>query len=292
MRCLLIAPSDADTSGVELVLEERDVSITRTTQLGSGADLATAELDDVDFAVVIFIIEQSKLITRGMTAVYVEAGIVLGKGLPLFVISVGTTAVPAALARLPSATLDLSDIESLRLHLGLFVRGLTGYPSDPVERKRQVGGSLSPESVSQYREWLNRARVGRDAPEYEDLVFDVLTAAGAVAERSTWPDRGADGAFVVPGEESLGYVLFEIKASASLNARSLRSAQNVLQAAVIERRGALGLLLFDVASQPTADLATTPLVVALSLEQFLEELGRKPLASVVRSARNEAVHRL
>jgi hypothetical protein len=292
VRCLLISPSFIETTSLLGVLEDLGVESVVTTRLGAGAVLATADMTEVDFAVAVCATSTGGGLSRGMAAVLVEVGIALGRSLPTLILAEGSGLVPPALLSLPSATVGLIDRDSLRLHLGLFIAGLD-QRDDQGAALDTVRGPLSSATLSKFQQRLAETRSAKSRPNLlEDLVFDVLAAAGATAERVQGPDRGADGAFLVPGEESnLGYVLVEVKSSALMRPDEINRAQLQLQDAVLRRNGGLGLLLVDMPPNQLQSLQITPLIVVLSIDGFVSELGSRTLGAVMLDARNDAVHR-
>ncbi len=221
-----------------------------------------------------------------------EAGVMLGRGIPTLVIAEPESVIPPAIDRLPSALVDLDDVDSLRLHLRLFARGLANWPVGLASGRSSA--TLEQRQADEAAEELRRLRSSK-SPELEvrleQLVFETLRAAGAIVEAAPQDRRDIDGAFVVPGEEQrIGYVLVEVKRLRSTKA--LNDAQSKLQMAVLDRRAGLGLLLYDSDERRPLDSQVTPLVIALPIEGFIAELTKRSLAAVVLNARNDAVHRL
>ena len=87
-QCLVIAPSHADLSLLRAVLGDLGASVTTTGQLLVGTQLATVALDMFDFTVAVLPATGPEG-TSATTppAVYLEAGIALGRGLPLIVLA-------------------------------------------------------------------------------------------------------------------------------------------------------------------------------------------------------------
>jgi hypothetical protein len=87
-QCLVIAPNYADLLPLRAVLEDLDTEITTTAQLLVGAQLATVPLDMFDFAVAVLpATGPDGTPATTPSAVYLEAGIALGRGLPLIVLA-------------------------------------------------------------------------------------------------------------------------------------------------------------------------------------------------------------
>ncbi len=123
--------------------------------------------------------------------------------------------------------------------------------------------------------------------------MDVLRACGAQLEHEhqAHPDSGVDAAAVFPGEEyRLGVLLVDVKSAIHGRARR-RLAERQLQSYVMNTSGGLGLLIHDTPDDDELN-NTTPLIVSLSINRLLAELGEAPLSQVLVQARNEAIHRM
>lgn len=293
MRCLLIAPLDVDTSGVRDALKELALKYVLSTRVGAGATLASTDLTAFDFAIAVLRYKRGgNRLTPGITSVLVETGIALGAGLPVLIIGDQKSDIPAALSRLPVVATDLSDSQTLSLHLRLFSKGLAAVEAH-TQRQGHDYAALSATQVLEFRSQLESARLAESGRGLLRLALNVLRSAGVQGERALQRFEVSDGAFYVPGhEQDLGYVLVELKAGGRVTAKGLNAAQRKLQDAVLSRNGGLGLLIFDDPHQPPPTLQVTPLVIALSFDQLLDELARRPLAEVLLEARNAAVHRL
>jgi hypothetical protein len=148
-----------------------------------------------------------------------------------------------------------------------------------------------------YRARLQAIRSSSSGPrrglEFEQLVADLLRDSGALTEEPASDggrDYGVDIAAFVPGEEHrLGTLLIEVK-SGRLTSRALRDAQDKLSTQVLQRRGGLGLLVYDEAVIAPGQPPSSPLVFSLAIDQLLSELEHRPLRDVLVHARNRAIH--
>jgi len=124
-QCLLITPSYADLSALRTVLTELDITPTATTQLLVGAQLATVPLEEFSFAVAVLPSSKPGGAPTTAATIFLEAGIALGRGLPLiFLIEDPNDDLPA-LGGVASDVWTITgakDEASIRLHLTLFVK--------------------------------------------------------------------------------------------------------------------------------------------------------------------------
>jgi len=81
----VISPSRLDLSILRAVLTEHAVDIESTSDVGAGVTLADASLAEYDFAVAVIPADHQR--DASMSAIYVEIGVAVGRGLPLLVIA-------------------------------------------------------------------------------------------------------------------------------------------------------------------------------------------------------------
>jgi len=125
-----------------------------------------------------------------------------------------------------------------------------------------------------------------------DHLTSYLRATGAdVVERPhSGIDYAIDLAASIPGEEqSLGPLLVEVK-SGRLKSVTLETAQEQLSEYVLRSRSGLGLLIYDEAPANPRPRRSAPLVFALGVDELLTQLEQAPLGSILKQARNRAVH--
>lgn len=141
-QCLVIAPSYADLSALRTVLAELGVTATATTQLLVGAQLATLPLDEFSFAVTVLPASGPDGTPATTPAtIFLEAGIALGRGVPLIVLAEDSDEDLPALGGLASDVWTIAGVKdeaSIRLHLTLFTKILeTHRPTrESVQRWR------------------------------------------------------------------------------------------------------------------------------------------------------------
>jgi hypothetical protein len=283
-KCLVIAPSYAELSPLRAVLGELETEVTTTAQLLVGAQLASVPLDQFDFAVAVLpATGPNGRPSTTPAAIYVEAGIVLGRGLPLIVLAEDAREDLPSLGGLASnvwLVAGARDEDNIRLHLSLFTKVLAN--SQPVA----VVAGADP-SVLPTKAWTGDT-TNRGQRLFEAVV-GLFEAGGAVVEEANdGPgDRGVDAAVLIPGtQRSLGPVLLQVKA---FQGRGL--PQTIRQHAypVRERGAMLGLVVYDGPRQDEHVPAGLPVVVMHvdDLRQSIEsgDLGRRLIY-----ARNTFVH--
>jgi hypothetical protein len=273
---------------MEVLADER-VAATTSETIGPGARLAAAPLLDFDAAVAV--LPPGGV---GLSAVQVEVGIALGRGLPLLLIVPPDTLPPAGLSDIRYVKASLDNRAALKLHIGIFFRSLSASPTPGSDRVLRAS-PLSPQTATAFQQQLRAIR--EDPPQargvgFEHLVLELLRAGGAMVEQDKRLEGPADvdAVAVIPGEEErLGPLLVEVKHYAS--SPRLRKAERQLQSRVLSRGGGLGLLIYD-SPEWRAPEQTTPLVLTLRADDLVRELEQWPLADVLVRARNEAIHRM
>jgi hypothetical protein len=308
-RCLVIAPSHADLSALRAVLGEMGAEITTTTQLLVGADLAKVSLDGFDVAIAVL----PRLGPDGRPsatapALYVEIGIVLGRGLPLFVLAEDADRdLPLAGGLAPDLWIHSGSHseEILRLHLGLFVEVVTsqGVPDRPVlqweplpdrqvprRRPREIRGPdlLEPEQSTVIQEVTVQVPYVAAKSDLDQVALDLLRRSGAKIEANAENQGGElDAVVLMPGTEHvLGRVYIELKTGR----RKLDIDREVQQLATkAHMQGALiALLVYSGRRrQPSDDWQW---VVVMHIDELAQEVERKTLGRTLVKARNDFVH--
>lgn len=283
----MIAPSYADLTPLRAVLEELNTGVTTTAQLLVGAQLATVPLDVFDFAVAVLPATAPDGVPAATpAAVYLEAGIALGRGLPLIVLAENADADLPGIGHLASdvwTVANVKDEASLRLHLSLFSK--VSAHRRPV-RGADLGASAPPVLTVAPSE-----PIGLRTQKLEQLVLSLLQAAGGLVEESrlSGHDREVDAAVLVPGaERALGPVLIEVKA---LRGHGLSRVMRQLATFVIERGASLGLVVYDGPHQEQSPLRGLP-VSAMQIDELRRHVEAGTLGRTLIRARNSFVHGL
>lgn len=288
LQCLVIAPSYADLSALGTVLAELGVTATATTQLLVGAQLATVSLDEFSFAVAVLPASgPDGTPATTPAAIFLEAGIALGRGVPLIVLAEDPGENLPVLGGLASNVWTVAgakDEASVRLHLTLFTKVLeTQRPTrDSVPR-------LEPSAAP----WvtLSTEKIGRREQGLQEEVLGLLEARGAKVEAEAVSSGGdrIDAAALIPGtEHALGPVLIEVKA---LQGHGLSAAVNQLAAFMVRSRAMVGLVVYDGPRQepgPASGLA----IATMHIDELREHVRRGSLGSTLIYTRNAAVHGL
>jgi hypothetical protein len=279
MRVLVTADLTIARRQLQAVVEAGGHTVLDSTELGAGALLAAVAWD-ADAVLAGFF--ASRPTQRQLGAVLVEAGIALGRGIPVVLLTRAGVRAPA-LTGVPRIEANLDDPETLALKLELVLQGVHGG----VPRESAVKAVVSP------RITVEAARVS--GYELEQTVADLLRASSSAVfteSRSNSPDGGADFAFYLKGREAdLGLILVEVKQVRGLQwQRRIRDASHQLTRYVAQANAGFGLVIYDGESLPPQLRTADPFVVAISLESLEKELEQRSLADVVWRLRNEAIH--
>ncbi len=279
-QCLVIAPSYADLSALRAVLTELGIAATATTRLLVGAQLATVPLDEFSFAVAVLPASgPDDTRATAPATIFLEAGIALGRGLPLIVLAEDPDEDLPALGGLFSNVWTIAgakDQASIRLHLTLFTKVL--------EATRDSGPRVEPPAALTVTPSF--APIGQHGQRLEEEVFNLLKAGGAKVELDAGDDR-VDAAALIPGAERvLGPVLIEVK---SLQGHGLPEAVKQLAGFLTRSRAMFGLVVYDGPRQEASAPRGFP-IVALHIDELQQRVRDGSLGSTLVHIRNAAVH--
>jgi hypothetical protein len=285
-KCLVIAPSYADLSALRAVLVELGITATATTQLLAGAQLATVPLDEFSFAVAVLPASGPDGAPATTPAtIFLEAGIALGRGVPLIVLAEDPDEDLPVLGGLASnvwTIAGVNDEASVRLHLTLFTKVLeTHRPTrDPVPRLApSAAPPLAPSTET----------TGRREQSLQEKVLGLLRAVGAEVESEAVSRGGdrVDAAALIPGTERvLGPVLIEVKA---LEGYGLSGAVDQLATFLVRSGAMFGLVVYDGPRQGSAPASGLP-IVAMHIDELREHVRHGSLGATLVYIRNAAVH--
>lgn len=296
MRCLLIAPASVDVQVLSGVLGDQGVEVLQASDLGAGVTLAQAAIDHVDFAVAVLPRESTGNTADGLTAIFIEIGIVAGREVPILVIVEPPQEPPPALAGTTILRAPVDHVDALRLHIRMFklsvASGCSPQQPDPP-------AALAPSSIADFRARIEAIRnPPQDHGAYHGpsqllhLIYDLLSRAGAVLATSVQmsPRREADAVAYVPGTEGiLGAIVVEIKLR-RLTEGDLQRAEQGLLTSMRAGLSRFGLLIYADRATDVHTVRASPFILALSIDELLTELEHVPLGTLLVRARNRAVH--
>ena len=278
MRVFLTSDSKAGRSALRQILEGHGHLVEEPSDFGAGALLAST---DAHADAVIAVVLAGRPPLQRRAAVLVEVGIAVGRSIPTLIISRPGLQLPS-LAGVPRMEADLEDLATLDLKVDLFLEGVRdGAPSKPPKSAQSGIAPVARAAMAQHT-----------GLELEEMVGRLLLAAGSNLienERSPRSD-GPDYALYLQGHETdVGMVLVEVKAvrQSAEPRRRLREAAVELSSQVLTARAALGLLVYD---GPSVTDSSTPLVVAMSVDDLTAQLENAALPVILRKARNRAIH--
>lgn len=267
------------------VLAELSITATATTQLLVGAQLATVPLDEFSFAVAVLPASgPDGTPARTPATIFLEAGITLGRGMPLIVLAEDPNEELPILGGLDSNVWTVSgakDKASIRLHLTLFTKVLevSRPPGDFVPR-------LDPPSIPSTGPYETS---GEHPQGLENEALDLLRSSGATVEAQVVSSKGdhVDAVAIFRGaERTLGPVLVEIKA---LRGQGLTDAINQLATYLGQSGAAFGLVVYDGPRQLPSPIHGLP-IVAIHIEDLRELVSQGTLGSTLIYSRNEIAH--
>jgi hypothetical protein len=298
-QCLVIAPSYADLSALRAVLTELGITATTTTRLLAGAQLATVPLDEFSFAVAVLSASGPDQTPSAVPAtIFLEAGIALGRGLPLIVLAESPDEDLPALGGLASNVWTITgakDQTSLQLHLTLFTKVLESTRASGLRLESPTALTVTPsftpigtglELPTALTVTPSFESIGRHGQSLQEEVISLLEAGGAKVEWETGDDR-IDTAALIPGTERvLGPVVIEVK---SLQGHGLPQAVKQFAVFLARSRAMFGLVVYDGPRQEAGAPRGFP-IMALHLDELRERVRDGSLGSSLVRIRNAAVH--
>ncbi|WP_155289562.1 hypothetical protein [Rhodococcoides fascians] len=287
MRIFLTSDSDPGRIPLRGILAERGDIVQEPGELGAGALVSTTDWTADAVIAAIFDGDPSQ---ERRESILVEVGVAIGRGIPTLILSRPGLQLPS-LVGLPRIDADPEDADTLALKIDLFLQGVLKH--SPRKSPMFTGAAAGP---------VSKASISLLAGlELEQAVGQLLQAAGAEFIREArvnsvnGGDRAesieiADFALYIPGHETdLGLVLVEVKSVANAvdPKRRLRTAAQRLSGYAMRGSAALGLLVYD--GKPVRT-SSAPLTACLSIGELAGQLESAPLATVLRRARNKAIH--
>lgn len=283
-HCLVIAPSYADLSALRTVLAELGITATATTQLLVGAQLATVPLDEFSFAVAVLPTSgPNGTPTTTPATIFLEAGIALGRGVPLIVLAEDPDEDLPVLGGLASNVWTIAgakDEASIRLHLTLFTKVMEAHRPARDSVPRVEPPEAPPVTPS-------TETIGRRDQGLQEEVFALLRADGARVESEAVSSRGdrVDAVALIRGADAaLGPVLIEVKA---LQGHGLSATVNQLAAFVVRSGANFGLVVYD---GPRQGPASGFPIAAMHIDELREHVRQGSLGSALIQIRNTAAH--
>lgn len=293
MRCLLIAPLEANTDELIDVLAAHNAETERSFDVGAGVGLARADLAQFDFALAL-LPDHPGAPSAATAAIYVEIGVVVGRGLPVLVFTAPDSPAPAALAGLTSVTASLDNVDALRLHIGLFLRTLASEPRTAAHRAQPVGDTLAAATRARLKHLRRPDPDPRKPFDFEDIALDLLRGSGALVEQRSFAggDTGVDAAAFVEGtEEQLGTLVVQCKwSNRQPPLDSWIRSRDRLSDYVLQSPRAFGLFIYGIADASEVRIPPTNLVFTVSIDQLVADLADRSLPDLLIQARNRLVH--
>ncbi|MDX8141652.1 hypothetical protein SK854_05985 [Lentzea sp. BCCO 10_0061] len=300
----MIAPIDVDVRVLSDVLTDQGVEVLVASELGAGVTLAQAVIDEVDCAVAVLPSRPTRSL-EGLTAVFIEIGVVAGRRIPILVIVEPPEVPSPALAGATIVRAPVTHADALRLHVRMFMLSLTyGGARQEPHRPLVLDTALLAGFKTRLEVIRNRPQSRGESGEkssvdrgfqLERLVYDVLSGAGAaITTNVQWAtskgQREADAVAFVPGTESvLGAIIVELKLR-RLTEDDLQRAEQQLLTNMNAGRVGFGLLVYDELATVAFEVRTSPFMLALSVDELIAELEHVPLGELLMRARNRAVH--
>jgi hypothetical protein len=274
VRVFLTTDSASAAKALRGLLKDFGHDVLEPSQYGAGA---LAHATNFDAAVVGFF--ASKPNRTQSSAMFVETGIAVGRGVPVLVLTPFPTPIPA-LTGVPVIEASLEDRVMLRLKVSSFIQGAQ---------------SEAPRATPDLRALRRAASNPRPAINLEDRVRRLLEEAGELVSMEDLQPRSSRPDFAVwltGSSQELGMVLVEVKAyQGEPLARRLREGTARLRDQVLAARASFGLLVYEATEQTKSiNASNSPLTAAVSFEDFARAANDQRLDRYIWTLRNKGVH--
>ncbi|MEV4691351.1 hypothetical protein AB0K27_09545 [Micromonospora echinospora] len=284
MRALLITTlTEVDSDELRHVVDiaaRENVQLVPTGVLGAGAYLAASMEPETGAAIAI--LPKRSAEHPGWSALMVEVGICLGMAIPLLLIVDPSEKLPPALAPVRHARARLDDIDSLRLHIGMFIRGARQVPRAAGSRTTRHTATVTTR-VETSDSWSYAGH------KLQSDVAALLSNSGALLGAAVGGDHpGVDLAFAVDIQRVPTTVVVEVKSFSGHWAPT--SAIQQLSRHIEETGADLGLLITDKSPAGALVRQAPANILVYSLEGLSEALRTTGLERLLREARNRVVH--
>lgn len=291
--CFIVAPLGANTLNLRRALAARGVKPWGVADLLAGAhvpETVESAIQDADFV--------CGVIPNGPApaTVYLELGMALGFGRPLLLFAEPGAELPVSLRGQPYVRTSLTSAEALDVHIDTFLRhageNRGSLKNTPPLRRPSTAPLLMDSFLNQLAAW----EAQRTSPSEREIVLylaDVLEAAGYMAStgRASSSDVARPDLAVWIDElhTTIGNPLaIEVLAG---DGRIVPTA-NQLQSILKEQHSPLGLLI--VWHRPDQLRVhgehTEPIVVVMSVREFVEAVRNGDFARVLLDPRNASIH--
>ncbi|MBQ1052154.1 hypothetical protein KBX50_27320 [Micromonospora sp. C51] len=284
MQALLITTlTEVDSDELRHVVDiaaRENVELVATGALGAGAYLAASIEPETRAAIAI--LPRRSADHPGWSALMVEVGICLGMAIPLLLIVDPGEKLPPALAPVRHVRAGLDDLDSLRLHIGMFLRAVRQVPLAVGSRTTRHTAKVT-SRVGTSDSW------GYAGNKLQSSVEDLLSSSGALLDAAVDGDRpGVDLAFAVDVRGVPTTVVVEVKSFWGHSAPT--SAIQQLSRHIEETGADLGLLITDKSPAGALVRQAPANILVYSLKDFSEALRTTGLERLLREARNRVVH--
>ncbi|MFC9472094.1 hypothetical protein ACFTS5_07870 [Nocardia sp. NPDC056952] len=307
MESLVMAPTFLDLAVLRKALDEQNVGIRTSYELGAGLTLAETPLDEFDLGVVVVPSDESDGTSESRAAILIEAGIAYARGLPLlFIVDPSDRSSLQALSGTKAWTVRarIDNREAIRLHLRLLIQSITRSPDSnfppiivdgpPGKGKSELIARLVKDSLEAGNTVITTSI--RSRLPVEDIVAErleqVLRDRGIAVQREVrTTGHGNSGRIdLVFSHPQIDTPVF-VELLSGLNGKPKAHAEAQLAQYVRDESGTLGLVLYyNLPSSAPEMSAVGARVWSVSLTDFVDKVDTGELGSFLRRIRNETVH--
>lgn len=301
-----MAPTFLDLAVLREALDEQNIGVRTSNEIGAGLNLADAPLEEFDLGVAVIPRGDSDGLSESRTAILIEAGIAYARELPLlFIVDPSDQSSLQALSGTKAWTVRarIDNREAIRLHLGLLVQYLTRGPysnlpqiiteGPPGKGKAQLAERLIKDVVEGGNSVIiTSPRTGSlIEPNVAERLEQLLQNRGIAAQHEVRTAHGKAGRIdLIFSHPQIDTPVF-VELLSGLTGKPRAHAEAQLAQYIRDESGTLGLVLYYNLPSFTPEMsAVDARVWSVSLADFLEKVDTGELGSFLRRIRNETVH--
>ncbi len=285
--CFLVTSMNIDVQPLWNILEQRNIKrIGYFLESSYGNELSLKIEEAIHKADFIFAVLDSRASNKN---VYFELGIAFGKNKPIFLVTDSNEGVPLLLKDIFFIKATFSDFEAIKYNLDIFLEHSKATRKAKTKTTRR--SSKKRFSAELLFDNVKRAQSERDL---ENVLRDAFKRAGYQVDKEVGAeDKLVDMAVWIDQIQSAigNPVLVELKAGL-LTENRINDGLQQLRVATLNSGGRIGLLIYkdERGQRFPFNSNKWPLIIALSVDEFLEMLSNGNLPKYLITQRNRFVH--
>ncbi|GGK63705.1 hypothetical protein GCM10011591_39940 [Nocardia camponoti] len=302
-----MAPTFLDLAVLREALDEQNVGVRTSNELGAGLTLAETPLQKFDLGVVVVPTDDSDGTSESRAAILIEAGIAYARGLPLlFIVDPSDRASLQVLSGTKAWTVRarIDNREAIRLHLRLLIQSITRNPDSdfppvivhgpPGKGKSELIARLVKDSLEAGNTVIATSTRSRPPvePNVAERLEQLLHDRGIAAQREVRTTRHGNSGRIdlIFSHPQIDTPVF-VELLSGLQDKPKAHAEAQLAQYIRNESGTIGLVLYYNLPPSAPEMsAVDARVWSVSMVDFLHKIDTGELGSFLRRIRNETVH--